>query len=98
MGSLLPDPGQWKLAMSGHEFAIWEPVKMQSGLEKRKQGRTLDISVASPQRSEVMQSTYPLNLSDKMSCRTVRRILREVPELVRPESRSTIVDLCQSEA
>ena len=96
MGSLLPDPGKWKLAMSGNEFAIWELIKMQSGFEKRKEGRTMEISVASQSRSELLRSAYPLKLSDTMSCSTMRQILNEVPELVKTESKS-MIDHCTEE-
>lgn len=99
MGSLLPDSSKWRLAVSGKDFAVWESTKVRTNVDKRgdaKETVPTDIPTDIPKSSlHHLQSSHELKLSGKMSCKTVRRILNEVPNLVQTDDKSDeVLDDC----
>ncbi|KAH7372909.1 hypothetical protein KP509_17G028300 [Ceratopteris richardii] len=81
MGALFPDPSNWKLALSGKDFAIWESTRIRD--TNIREDPKEEVKVDLPNSGlHMLRSPYQVKLSGKMSCKTVRRILNEVPDLV----------------
>ena len=80
MGLLLPDERIWKLASSGKNYAVWENIRPPV---------TNNIIPSLIDEDEALYSKGPLHnvpiklqLLNKMSGETRKRILAEYPELI----------------
>ncbi|KAH9532111.1 hypothetical protein CY35_19G072200 [Sphagnum magellanicum] len=85
MGRLVPSAQDWKLASYGDRFAVWE--SRQSPPPK------IESHFAEPELEwPRIEPSHKVHLIDKMTHRTKKRILEEVPNLVDDDEREKFKD------
>lgn len=85
MGRLAPSEQDWKLASYGDRFAVWE--------SRRLPPPKIESQFAEPELEwPRVEPSHKVHLIDKMTHRTKKRILEEIPNLVDDDEREKFKD------